>query len=55
MLDKGGVGIVFLDLHKAFDTVNHQVVIAMLSAFNFSPLARRWIESYTLIDVDLLL
>uniref|UniRef100_A0A4W5Q9E1 Reverse transcriptase domain-containing protein n=1 Tax=Hucho hucho TaxID=62062 RepID=A0A4W5Q9E1_9TELE len=47
MVDKGGVvGAVFLDLRKAFDTVNHQVLIAKLSTFNFSPSAIKWIESY---------
>ena len=46
-VDKGGfVWAVFLDLRKAFDTVNHQVLIAKLSAFNFSPLTLKWIESY---------
>lgn len=47
MVDKGGVvGAVFLDLHKAFDTVNHQVLIAKLSTFNLSPSAIKWFESY---------
>ena len=47
MVDKGGVvGAVFLDLRKAFDTVNHKVLLCKLSSFNFSPLALRWFESY---------
>lgn len=47
MVDKGGiVGAVFLDLRKAFDTVNHKVLLAKLSSFNFSPLALSWFESY---------
>ena len=46
-LDKGGVvGAVFLDLRKAFDTVNHSVLIAKLSQFNFSREAACWIQSY---------
>lgn len=47
MMDKGGtVGAVFLDLQKAFDTVNHKVLIAKLSTFNFSHNALKWTESY---------
>ena len=47
MVDKGGVvGAVFLDLRKAFDTVNHKVLLSKLSAFNCSPLTLSWIESY---------
>ncbi len=47
MVDKGGVvGAVFLDLRKAFDTINHKVLLAKLSSFNFSPLALSWFESY---------
>ncbi len=47
MMDRGGVvGPVFLDLKKAFDTVNHKILLTRLSTFNFSPKALRWIESY---------
>lgn len=46
-LDKGGVvGAVFLDLKKAFDSVNHGVLIVKLSMFNFSPAVIKWIKSY---------
>ncbi len=42
-LDKGGVvGAIFLDLKKAFDTVDHSVLLSKLSMFNFSP----WMQSY---------
>lgn len=45
-MDKGGtVGAVFLDLQMAFDTVNHKVLIAKLSTFNFSHNALKWTES----------
>uniref|UniRef100_A0A3B3BZN4 Reverse transcriptase domain-containing protein n=1 Tax=Oryzias melastigma TaxID=30732 RepID=A0A3B3BZN4_ORYME len=46
-LDKGGfLGAVFLDLGKAFDTVNHSVLLTKLSKFNFSNNTVSWIESY---------
>lgn len=46
-LDTGGViGAVFLDLRKAFDTVNHQILITKLSHFNFSCKTLNWFESY---------
>ncbi len=47
LLDKGGVvGAVFLDLRKAFDTLNHSILLSKLLSFNFSPHSLRWIESY---------
>lgn len=47
MLDKGGVvGAVFLDLKKAFDTVNHKILLTKLSKFNFSSEAKQWLDSY---------
>ncbi len=36
----------FLDLKKAFDTVNHQTLLSKLSFFNFSEEAMKWMESY---------
>ena len=46
-LDGGGVvGAVFLDLKKAFDTVNHNVLLSKLTLFNFSTDAIKWINSY---------
>lgn len=42
-LDKGGVvGIVHLDLKRAFDTVNHAILIK-LSNYNFSPEVRSYL------------
>lgn len=46
-LDKEAVaGTVFLDLSKAFDTVNHAVMLSKLSCFNFSNTALAWMSSY---------
>lgn len=45
MLDKDPcVGAVFLDLNKAYDTVNHQVLLTKLTYFSADALS--WIESY---------
>ena len=45
--DGGGIaGAVFLDLKKAFDTVNHHTLLAKWSYFNFSADAIQWMESY---------
>ncbi len=47
LLDQGGVvGAVFLDLKKAFDTVNHKILLTKLCSLNFSSDALKWIESY---------
>lgn len=40
------MGAVFLDLKRAFDTVNHRVLLAKLSKLNFSVQALNWFESY---------
>ena len=48
-LDKGGggvVGAVFLDLRKAFDTVNHSVLLSKLSIFKLSANVLKWLQSY---------
>lgn len=43
-LDKGGVvGAVFLDLQKAFDTVNHPVLLSKLSHFHLSQSELDWV------------
>lgn len=47
LLDQGGfVVAVFLDLKRAFDTINHDVLIAKLTHFNFSNSALCWMKSY---------
>lgn len=46
-IDKGGVvGAIFLDLKKAFDTINHHVLLAKLSQFNVSLHTINWVKSY---------
>ena len=46
-LDNGKVvGAVFLDLKKAFDTLNHEILLSKLSSFKFSKQATSWFASY---------
>uniref|UniRef100_A0A3B3RJN3 Reverse transcriptase domain-containing protein n=1 Tax=Paramormyrops kingsleyae TaxID=1676925 RepID=A0A3B3RJN3_9TELE len=46
-LDHGNViGAVFLDLKKAFDTVNHEMLLHKLNKLNFSQTAINWFRSY---------
>ena len=46
-VDKGGYGGgVLMDLSKAFDTLDHDLLIAKLHAYGFSKNALRFIKSY---------
>lgn len=40
------VGAVFLDLKRAFDTIDHQIPLYKLTDFNFSEQGIRWMNSY---------
>ena len=47
LMDRGGVvGAVFLDLRKAFDTVNHNILQSKFHQFNFSQFTSNWFKSY---------
>ena len=47
VLDKKGYGgAVLMDLSKAFDTLNHDLLIAKLHAYGFSKESLRLIKSY---------
>ena len=39
-------GEIFLDLHKAFDVVNHDLIIAKLQIYGCSPSSLLWFKSY---------
>ena len=46
-LDKNGyAGAVLMDLSKAFDTLNHELLLAKLNAYGFSKDALHLIRSY---------
>ncbi len=46
-IDRGEyIGIVALDLKKAFDTVNHSILLKKLVCYNLSPSVIKWFESY---------
>ena len=46
-LDKGKkIGTIFMDLSKAFDTLNHNLLLAKLNAYGFSFHAIKFIQSY---------
>ena len=46
-LDQGCLGgVVFLDLKKAFDTVNHAILLRKLESLGMSELSLKWFHSY---------
>ena len=46
-LDDGNIGCgVFVDLQKAFDTVDHQVLLAKLNYYGISGVSNDWLKSY---------
>ena len=44
--DNGYTGAILMDLSKAFDTINHELLIAKLYAYGFSKGALKLIHSY---------
>ena len=46
-IDKGNyVGVVFVDLSKVFDMVNHTLLIDKLSSLGITGIENRWLQSY---------
>ena len=47
VIDGGGVcGVVFLDLAKAFDVVNHDILVNKLTSLGFGYGVSNWFRSY---------
>ena len=42
------VGVVFLDISKAFDTVNHDLLLSRLRDFDLDSVTCQWFQSYLL-------
>jgi len=48
------MGAVFIDLKKAFDTVNLTILLSKLGAFNFSKHSIEWFSSYLNQEISVL-
>ena len=46
-IDRGNLnGVVFIDLKKAFDTIDHEIILRKLTCYGFDIHTLKWFESY---------
>ena len=46
-MDQGQInGVIFLDLKKAFDTIDHQILLSKLQAYGIRDHKLKWFQSY---------
>ena len=46
------VGAIFMDLSKAFETLNHRILLAMLKAYGLQPTTLKQMENYPTFSKD---
>ena len=52
-IDEGKVTLgIFIDFKKAFDTINHDVLLGKLSNYGIRGLPLQWFQNYLVIDIN---